>query len=409
MIENTKSKGNARPIDGNINRELPRVTLNLDKGYDNDHNASHKVMHNNDTPIKTPSVHTRPNTHAPFTTPARESLYQEPIRQAGDNINSFLPPLDVYTYIAPSITREVDNNNSHYGNTIIVNSTAIAPPSIEKWDNKSIASLKSWWEKKVMGNASRESQWKELVTAISRSMINTAQALIHNYLEERSRGGSDLRVYDYTGDEFIRLMAEIFPMNEEVYTNIEQFHLHLISLTGKVIPMTLTESTTMVSKVFEATQGLNPNDISDSNIIDCFKKWVKMVKPHKHTPAEAVDSLTSRWFSAMIGEIRVSGSNVFKKIQNLQDIIDRITKWGMNIEAVTKASKSFGIHLTQKDPRSERTSSGNHQSEVGANKHTRSEINPTIKANALKLKPQVTCNFCGKIHGGDTSSCANIP
>ena len=256
-----------------------------------------------------------------------------------------------------------------------------------------------------MGSASREMQWKELITAISRSMINTAQALIHNYLEERNRAGSDLRVYDYTGDEFIRLMAEIFPMNEEVYTNIEQFHLHLISLTGKVIPMTLTEATFMVSKVFEATQGLNPNDISDSNIIDCFKKWVKMIKPHRSTPTEAIDSLTSRWFSAMIGEIRATGSNAFKKVKNLNDIIDRITKWGIAIEAATKASKSFGIHVTQKEARGDRPSSNSNTTEVGTNKHTRSDNNTLVKSHSLKVHNKDTCNICWKIHIGDHTTC----
>ena len=95
--------------------------------------------------------------------------------------------------------------------------------------------------------------------------------------------------------------------------HLDQFHLHLISLTGKIIPMSLTESLAMVKQVFEASNILNPMDISDANIIDCFKKWVKLVKPNRKTVASAVDSLMSRWTTAMIGEIRDPGTNVFKK------------------------------------------------------------------------------------------------
>ena len=403
-IENTESKCNKRPREDNNDRELRRATPNLNKNYDDTSNSANKFTSGKNVPTETPYVHTRPNPHAPFSTPARETPFTEPTRQAEENNSSFLPPLDVYTYIAPVAMRNIETNNPPYAGTIIVNSTAIVSPTIERWDNKSVMLLTSWWEKKVMGNATREAQWKELVTAISRSMINTAQSLIRNYLEEKRHPGSDLRVYDYTGDEFLRLMTEIFPINEESYTNTDQFHLQLIALTGKVIPMTLTEATVMVTRVFDATQGLNPEDISDANIIDCFKKWVKMVKPHKHTPSTAVDSLNSRWFSAMTGEIKVPGSNIFKKIQNLQDIIDRITKWGMAIEAVTKASKAFGVHFDQKEPRNDR--SNNHQSEVGAYKQSRSDNNPPIKAHALKLKSRETCNHCGKLHGGDTSTCA---
>ena len=38
-----------------------------------------------------------------------------------------------------------------------------------------------------------------------------------------------------------------------------------------------------------------------------------------------------------------------KKIHNLHDIVDRITKWGMDIDTVTRASKTLGIYHDPKD------------------------------------------------------------
>ena len=58
--------------------------------------------------------------------------------------------------------------------------------------------------------------------------------------------------------------------------------------------MNLTEATTMVTKLFEISNQLNPTYVSNANIIESFKKWVKLVKPHRDTIPSAIDSLTSR-------------------------------------------------------------------------------------------------------------------
>ena len=148
-------------------------------------------------------------------------------------------------------------------------------------------------------------------------------------------------------------------------------------------------------------------DISDANIIDCFKKWVKLVKPNRNTVASAVDSLMSRWTTAMIGEIRDPGTNVFRKIHNLHDIVDRITKWGMDIDTVTRASKTLGIYHDPKDHKSDQrnttslsTSEPNHSKNI----KTDDKSHRAIKSNSLKMK-NGPCNHCGKLHGGDPNSC----
>ena len=143
--------------------------------------------------------------------------------------------------------------------------------------------LNAWWEKKVLGSETRAVQWRELHSAITRGMLSTSQALITNHLKSQGHPTPELKIYDYRVEEFLRVMTEIFPSHDEAYSHAEQFHLQLIAVTGKVIPMNLTEATTMVTKLFEISNQLNPTYVSNTNIIESFKKWVKLVKPHRDT------------------------------------------------------------------------------------------------------------------------------
>jgi hypothetical protein len=224
-------------------------------------------------------------------------------------------------------------------------------PTIRSWDRASINAFDQWLRMHDLRSFPLDSAWQQIRNNFPDPIIQTLLSIVRvyrGYTRPAERG--TLKVEALSLDQLINDLRSACPAEpgSAGYSSHESALTNVIAHVGSVIPDSFKAAQTVEHGWTSFFRDSGWVDSSRSSLPGLVKAWAKTCRPAGNVNPEAGRNLQWRFEHFMATGELPGDLQAPLEVATMQDLIDRITRWGMYLSKIYNEFLTVFPHIAAK-------------------------------------------------------------